>query len=49
MGVFARALLVGCLTMSSARAVAAQQPSGVVLACVTTGVIWGVLHQRGKS
>ncbi|MBK6845629.1 MAG: collagen-like protein [Gemmatimonadetes bacterium] len=34
MGVVARALLVGCLTMSSARAVAAQQPSGVVLACV---------------
>ena len=22
---------------------------GVVVACVTTGLIWGVLHQRGKS
>lgn len=22
---------------------------GVVVACVTAGLIWGVLHQRGKS
>ena len=22
---------------------------GVVAACVTTGLIWGILHQRGKS